>query len=192
MKIDMLNIWLNEVALRVNVDRATTAYSTLINGDGNSNPATNYDKTTLQGGAAGDALTWQGYLKFMAQFFPHEMTTIVVGLDELVQIMGIRFPNIDPTILISQLQGGGVVPARPTMAQSLWNPYRIVYLPTATDDLVLALDKRYALEMVTEIGADLTETENLIGSQWKQVVLSEVSGFAKILPAATKTLTLDA
>lgn len=191
MRIDMLNLHIEMIMKQAALDRATDAYSVLMLGDGNSNPATNYNKTTLQGGLSTAALAYGGWLKFMLKFFPHKMTHIIGNLDAVVELLTTDAPNIDPLKLIPGLLWGNAQ-AGGALAQNIVGNYRVVYLPDATANKILGYDKRYALEMVVEIGSDLVETQKLVTSQWSQIVISEVNGFAIVLPAARNTLTLNA
>lgn len=191
MRIDLFAHHIQSIMLQVDVDRAAAAIDVLINGDGNNNAATNHNKTDLQGGETTDALAYKGWAKFMALFYPHVMTTVVCNLDTLIDhLLSIEPPNVDPLKLIEQLRTGRTT-AGGTMAQPLFNDYRIVYNPEVPDDVLLGLDRRYALEMVTEIGADITETAKIIGSQWEQATISETVGFGIFLPKARATLTAD-
>jgi hypothetical protein len=59
-------------------------------------------------------------------------------------------------------------------------------------DVILGYDRRFGLEMVTEIGSEITETERFITSQRQVMVMSEVLGFAVLDGSAARTLTLNA
>lgn len=191
MRLDLLALHIEAIMRQAGVDRAADAYDVLINGDGNNNAATNYDKTTLQGGVATDDLSYKGWSKFLFKFYPYQMTTLVGGEDELVSFLTMTAPNVDPIRLIEQLRFGRTQ-SQGEMAQSIFNNYRIVYLPTAVANKLLGLDRRYGLEMVIEIGSDIQETERIISSQWQEIAISEVNGFGIFLPNARRTLTLNA
>ena len=57
-------------------------------------------------------------------------------------------------------------------------------------NVILGYDRRFGLEMVTEIGSMITETERYITNQTEVMVMSEVMGFAVLDGSAAKTLTL--
>lgn len=191
MRLDLFALQIQGIMKQAAMDRATDAYTVLKDGDGNSNAATNYNKTDLQTGAGTDALTYSGWLKYMFKFYPHKMTTIIGGVDELIELLTMAAPNIDPLKLIQMLRFGGTEQGG-TMAQNIFNDYRIIYLPDATAYTLLGFDRQFALEMVTEIGSDLAETQKLITSQWQEVVISEVNGFGIFLPLSRRKLTLNA
>lgn len=191
MRLDLFSLHVQGIMMQASLDRATDAYTVLGAGDGNNNAATNYNKTTLQGGVAGDALAYKGWLSYMFKFFPYKMTTVIGGEAELISLLTIDAPNVDPLKLIQMIQFGNAG-AGGNMAQNIFNDYRIVYLPEATANTLLGFDRRYALEMVTEVGSDITETQKIISSQWEEIVISEVNGFGVFLPLSRRKLTLNA
>jgi hypothetical protein len=191
MRIDLFNLHIQGIMMQAAMDRATDAYNVLKNGDGNNNAATNYNKTDLQTGVATDALSYAGWLKYMFKFYPYKMSTIIGGEAELIELLTVNAPNIDPLKLIQMLKFGGTAQGG-TMAQNIFNDYRIVFLPDATANVLLGFDRRYGMEMVTEVGSDITETQRIISSQWEEIVISEVNGFGIFLPLSRRTLTLNA
>ena len=187
--IDKFALCIKAILRQANVDRATAAYDVLLLGDGNANVATHYHHMADLGATANTVVEYGPWAKFLFRFFPHKMTTLVGGEAELVQFLTMTAPTVDPIRLIEQLRFGGT-DSQGTMAQTIFNNYRIVYLPTATATYLLGLDKQFALEMVYEIGTDISEVERLITSQWKEIALSEINGFAIFLPSARKILVL--
>lgn len=188
MRLDMLALHIRAIMRQAGVDRAADAYKVLIDGDGNNNAAENYNRSSL---TAADALDYAGWAKYLFKFYPYQMTSLIGGTDELVTFLTMAAPNVDPIRLIEQLRFGNSSQTG-TMAQSIFNNYRIVYLPDATANKLVGFDKRYALEMVVEIGSDLQEANRIIESQWEQIAISEVNGFGIILPESRKTITLNA
>ena len=191
MRLDLFALHIQAIMKQADVDRATDAYTVLKDGDGNTNAATNYNKTDLQTGLASAALTYSGWLAYMFKFYPHKMTNIIAGDTELIELLTVDAPNIDPLKLIQMLKFGGTGQGG-TMSQNIFNDYRIIYLPDATANVLLGYDKQYGLEMVTEIGSDIIESQRLIANQWEEIVISEVNGFAIFLPLSRRTLTLNA
>jgi hypothetical protein len=191
MRIDQLALHIEYLMLQAGLDRASDAYDVLANGDGNSNPAVNYNKTALQTGTTSDPLSYAGWATFLFNFYPYQMSTLIGGKNELVAFLTMQAPNVDPIRLIEQLRFGQAN-SQGEMAQSIFNNYKIVYLPDATANKLVGFDKRYSVEMVVEIGSDITETQKLITSQWQEIVISEVNGFGVFLKDARRTLTLNA
>lgn len=191
MRLDLFALHIQGIMKQAGLDRAADAYTVLKDGDGNSNAATNYNKTDLQTGEASASLAYTGWLKYMFKYYPYKMTSIIGGIDELIELLTIDAPNIDPLKLIQMLKFGNTVQGG-NMAQNIFNDYRIIYLPDATASTLLGFDKNYSLEMVVEIGSDITETQRLIANQWEEIVISEVNGFGVFLKEARRLLTLNA
>lgn len=188
MRIDLFALHVQTIMQQANVDRATDAYTVLVNGDGNNNAATNYNRSELTSSGSFDYTAWA---KFMFKFYPYQMSCLIGGESELVTFLTMSAPNIDPLKLIEQLRFGRTQ-QQGEMAQSIFNNYRIVYLPDAVANKLVGFDRRYALEMVVEVGSDIQETQRIISSQWEELVVSEVNGFGVFLPQARRTLTLNA
>lgn len=188
MRIDLLAIHIRRMMQQAAVDKATDALDVIINGDGNSNAATNYNITAL-GGTAG-TLDYKSFVKFRLKYFPGLITTLIGGENEIVQYLTLQFPNIDPLTLLAMAQNP--VQNRTELPQNLFGSLRVVYLPSAPANKLVGIDRRFALEQVVEIGSDIVETDRIISSQFQEIALSEVMGFAKFDPNASKTLTLNA
>jgi hypothetical protein len=82
--------------------------------------------------------------------------------------------------------GNQLTPINPT-ADSM----RYGWTSEAPDGKIVAFDKRAALEHITEIGGDITETERFILNQTEVMVMTEVSAFAVLDASATKVLDLS-
>jgi len=193
MQIDMMARLIQGILQQAAVDLADMAINTLISGDGNPNTAaTNYNLTSF-GGTSG-TIDWKSWLKYRAQFFPRVGDVSVVDLDQLINVMDIKMPTLDPLALLAVLNGGMPTGGSAQLAQNLFStPMRYVYLPSSKlANKVLTINKENALEQVTEIGADIMETDRLIRTQFQEIVLSQVTGFGVIFPQVVKTLTTNA
>ncbi len=194
MRIDMLALLIDGILQQTGVDLADDAVKVLISGDGNANTAaTNYDLTAL-GGVVADGIDWESWLKFRLKFYPYKGVTAIVDETQLIKVLGIQPPVIDPLTLMASMNGGTPVGGGANLAQNVFSgPMRYVYLPSTTiANKVLVVDPKYALEQVTEIGADIVETDKIIKSQFETIVLSQVTGFATLFPDVVKTLTTNA
>ncbi len=193
IRIDMLALLIEGILQQTGLDLAEDAVNVLISGDGNTDTAaTNYNLTTL-GGTSG-AIDWESWLKFRLKFYPYKGTTAIVDETQLTKVLGIQPPVIDPLTLMAAMNGGTPVGGGANLAQNVFSgPMRYVYLPSDTiANKVLVIDPKYALEQVTEIGADIVETDRMIKSQFETIVLSQVTGFATLFPDVVKTLTTNA
>jgi hypothetical protein len=192
MRIDLFSLHLARIALQNQLDKADTALDVIINGDGNSNSAVNYNLTALDSGTTAGNLTYKAWLRFGLKLFPYQLTTVVGGEAELLSVLTLQFPNINPLTLLSMLTGGQPVDMRVELAQNLWATVRLVYLSTAPSNVLVGLNRSTALEMLTEIGANITETDKIIGKQLNEIVVSEVVGFDILFKESIATLTLNA
>ena len=194
MRVDMLALLIEGILQQTGLDLAEKAVNVLISGDGNtSTAATNYNLSAL-GGTPADGIDWQSWLKFRLKFYPYKGITAIVDETQLLKVLGIQPPVIDPLTLMAAINGGTPVGGGANLAQNVFSgPMRYVYLPSSTiENKVLVIDPKYALEQVTEIGADIVETDRMIKSQFETIVLSQVTGFATLFPDVVKTLTTNA
>ena len=195
MRIDQLTIHLGLIGLQNNLDKASAALDVIINGDGNNNGAVNYnnstmDSTTAGGQANAGKLTYKSWINFLMQFYPFHCTTIAGNKDALLAIMTMQFPGVDPLMALAQYVGGA--PMNVQLANNVFVSVRLLLLDSAPANVLTGMDNRFALEMLTETGATMTETDKIITSQFTDIVLTDVTGFDKLYVGATKTLTLNA
>jgi hypothetical protein len=191
MKIDMLALHVRRIAMQAGMDKADDALGVIVNGDGNTNAATTYRLNADLGGVVATGLDFKSWLKFLLKFFPYNCNTVVGGETEIMQVLTMQFPNVDPLVLLSMIQQGPVQ-AKVQLAHDLFVNYRLVYLKSAPANTLTGIDKRYAIEEVDEIGSDIMESEKFILNQTSILTVSENSGFAKLFNEATKALTLNA
>lgn len=194
MRIDMLALLIEGILKQTGVDLAEDAVGILVSGDGNaSTAATNYNLTAL-GGVVNDGVDWKSWMAFRLKFYPYKGTTAVVDETQLMNVLGIQPPVIDPLTLMAAINGGTPVGGGANLAQNVFSgPMRYVYLPSTTiANKVLVIDPKYALEQVTEIGADIVETDRLIKTQFQTIAMTQVTGFATLFPDVVKTLTTNA
>jgi hypothetical protein len=189
-RIDKFALCIKAIMNQANLDRATAAYLTLINGDGNTGTAATVKKINADYGGTKGTVDYKSWMKFRFGLYPHTLTTVVGNSDALVAFLSMEAPEIDPLKLIEQLRFGKTT-EEGTMVQPVFGDYRIVLLEKATNNYLLGLDKRFALEMVTEIGADLAEVDKLVTTQWNVIALSEVNGFGIVLPKAKLVLDIN-
>lgn len=221
LRVDLFTLFLARIAMQIKLDLATFALNVIQNGDGNANAAPNYNVSTLdpQAGAGPGVvtdlvtsqtstisknLTYLAWLKFRASLYPLKLTTVVGRLNEILQVLVLQMPNIDPLALLALLQQGNQA-ARSGMGAaggdagasgglSIAVPIfgtmtRLVYHPWAPGGVLVGLDKRFAVEQLIEANSSLTETDKDIRTQLNEIVISQVVGFDKFLVLASSTLT---
>jgi hypothetical protein len=209
LRVDLFTLFLARIAMQIKLDLATWAINVVQNGDGNSNAAPNYNVSTLDAaapagpGAVTDfvtgqsstitkGLTYRSWLLLRATLYPLHMTTVVGRLNELLQVLTLQFPNIDPLTMLALLQQPDqrVQTGRLSMRVSIFNQdVELVYHPWAPGGVLIGLDKRFAVEQLVENNSALTETDKDIRSQLNEIVVSQVVGFDKFLTLASSQLT---
>jgi hypothetical protein len=213
VRIPIFEIWLQRIGQQLRLDMSAQAADVLVNGDGNNNAATNFNVSTLDPAApAGPgtvtdpylarigetatssitkALTYQAFVQWRTSLYTFGMTHIIGRMNELLQILTLQMPTINPTLLLGLLEGNGTVGmGRIRLPDTdLWGDAQLVYLPFAPGGLLIGMNKSMALEMLMEIGSDLTETDRNILEQTNVMTMSQNTGFDKIIPSAVSTLT---
>lgn len=191
MRIDMLALHVRRISEQAGLDKADDALDIIVNGDGNNNAASVYHLNGDLGGVVANGLDYKSWLKFLLKFNPYHCTTVVGGESEILNVLTMQFPNVDPMVLVSMIQQGPVQ-AKMQLAQDLFVNYRLVYLASAPTNQLIGIDKQYGVEQVTEIGSDIMESEKFIMNQTSVLTVSENNGFAKLFNEATKVLDLSA
>lgn len=191
MKIDMLALHIRRIANQAALDKADEALDVIINGDGNNNPATVYKLHADLGGVVADGLDYKSWLKFLMKFSDNQYNCNIVigGLDEIVELLTMQKPNVDPLSLLSSVMQGPV-DAKMELESGLVVNYKALYVPSSPANKLIGIDNRYAIEQLTEIGSDIMEAEKFILNQTSVLTISENNAYAKLFGDATAVLDL--
>jgi len=191
MKIDMLSLHIRRIAAQSGLDKADEALDVIINGDGNTNAATVYKLHTDLGGVVADGLDYTSWLKFLMKFSAKQYNCNIVigGLDEIVALLTMQKPNVDPLALLSAVMQGPV-DAKMSIESGLVVNYKALYIPSAPANKIIGIDNSSAIEEVTEIGSDIAESERFIMNQTSVLTVSENNAYAKLFTDATAVLDL--
>lgn len=187
--LDKVAWWIRWQALQAEVDKVSAALDILVNGDGNNGTAaTEFNLLTLDPAANANELTLYGWLAFRMQWeTPYQMTTALMRVEEALQLITLNAGTAN--IPLQGLNLGGIGNTL-TPINATADGIRYGWTSEAPDGKIVGFDKRFALEMVTEIGSDITETQRYINNQTEVMYMTEVNGFGVIDPAATKILDL--
>lgn len=135
-------------------------------------------------------LSYEAWIKFAMRFSPYKANVVVGNENALVKFITISKPGADPFELLSALrEGPATINIR--LAQNFWGPVTLIYNSTVKNWDLIAFQKEYALERIVEIGADMTEVDRLIGTQFHRIVVSESQNFGKIFPQCIRVLRLN-
>ncbi len=172
-KLDIFTVALKQVGASIMAGHIADAVNVLINGDGNNNAAPTVSVAT-QG-----TLTYNDLIGLWGQFDPYEMNTLLVSNVDMQKLLKLdEFKNPETGL---NFQGTG----------KLTGPLgaRLIRCSAVPQGKIVALDRRYALEMV-KAGDVSMDTDRLIDRQLERAAVTSIAGFAKIIPEAVCVLTV--
>lgn len=170
-RLDLFTVMLRQIGAYIARQQFRDAIFVIINGDGNANPVVS--SNTAETGE----IAYSDLIDLWNSFDPYEMNTIVASPDVTAKILNMPEMRDAAAGLDFHATGAMVTPLGTKLLKSSAVP--------ATK--LIALDKDCALEMV-QAGGVLTEYDKLIDRQLERAVISEISGFAKIIEPASKML----
>ena len=157
MRIDMAALHVQRIAIQSQIDKLATIIDVLVNGDGNAGTAaTSYNLTTLDSAAVAGTLTLKGYLAWKLKFInPYTLTTALAQDAMALQLMLLNTGSANiPLVTIQQPSGfGQFTPINPELGDNV----RLGITADAPASKILGFDDRFAVERVTEIGANIQE-----------------------------------
>jgi len=194
MQLDLFQRHLRRIAQQNMLDKSQDALNVALNGDGNTNAAINSNLLTLDPSTSSGILTYKAWLKWGMQAYPYKIDTVIAGTNELMSVLTVQYPNLDPIKLMALFSEASDMSGQQQMKIStpIWGDVQLIYFPLAPANLLIGLSRADALEMITEIGSNITETDKIILSQTQNIVISENVAFGKLLQLACQTLTLNA
>jgi len=187
-RIDKVRLWLQQEALRNEIDKLSEAVNTLVSGDGNSSTAADayQAQTDFDSTATGKAVTLKAWWRFKASFAPYFMLTHVVGaIGDIAKLALLNIGTSNVPVYMMDPR------ANPGTRGALADGTTYGILADVPADKLVGIDARQALERVTEIGSNIEEIERWAQSQEQILVISEVEAFAVLTQGATKTLELQ-
>lgn len=186
--IDMFRKQMELVSVQASYDEVGAVVDVILNGDGNSNPATIYKATELNPNYTTGILDETTLIKFLIEQAPFVYDTLVVDKDIYTQIC---------TILLDKNLTNAINPkVNFEFPQGLLSTLRIIY----SEDLALTADKKhqiiglakaYAIEKDIEANSTINEVSKVVENQTQLAVITENAGFSKIDSRASSVLVLD-
>ena len=178
-KLDLFSVTLRQIGAYMGRQQLMDALVTVMQGDGNNNPAQVYQVGTDPISGTSGQLSYDALVDFWGQFDPYTMNTLLVGNDTMRAML--KMPEFQNPLTGLNFQGTGEL-GSPLGAKLL----RCSILP---EGMMIGLDKNYALEQVC--GSEISvEYDKLIDRQLERAAITSISGFAKLFPEASKILTL--
>lgn len=170
-RLDLFTVTLKQIGAYIARAQLKDAVTVLVNGDGNSNPA-----TEVTGSAA---LTYADLVKLWANLSPYELNTMLVNTAAMQSVLTLPEMKDAQAGLTFQGTGKMITPIGATL----------LHVPSVADNTIIGLDKNCALEMV-QAGDIITDYDKLIDRQLERATVSTIAGFAKIFTGACKKLTI--
>ena len=188
--IDTVAFYIARMAIQAEVDKVSTVLNVLVNGDGNEGTEAEIIRLgDLDPNATANRLTLQGWLAFKLKFrnpyqLTHELVQEGVALQQLLLDTG------SANTRLAELSGtfGGFEPMNDVFRDNV----RFGVLDEAPSNQIVALDARFAVEQITEIGGTINESKKWIEKQVDTLVFTEVEGYAVVDSKAAKILDLSA
>jgi hypothetical protein len=190
-KIDKLGLFIQRMAVQAEMDKVATVIDVAVNGDGNSNAATNYNLTTLDTGATAGTMTLKGWLAFKMKFAnPYIMTVVLSQEADALSLLTLSAGNANtPLVFVAGASGfGGFRQINPNLDGTVG----LGWTSDAPANKLVGMDSRFAIERVIEIGANISEIERFVTRQTQVLTMTEVEGYAVLDENATKTMTINA
>lgn len=172
-RVDVFNVALRQIGAYIARAQLKDAVGTLIGGSG---PVPAAEKVS----AAGASVVYSDLLKLWSKFDEFEMNVLLASPDMMLELLAISEFKDPATGLNFQATGSLTTPLGAKLIRSS-------AVPSGT---IIALDKNYALEMVTAGGVSV-EYDKLIDTQLERAAVTAITGFSKIFPEAVKILVKE-
>lgn len=192
IRVDKLARFIQLQAVQSEIDKVAAAINILVNGDGNANTAAGtVNLTTLDSGTTASNPTLKAWIAFGMEFEqPYYLTTTLMQKAIALQIAMLDTGSSNTPLIVATALGGlgtGLAPIN-----QFADNVRYGWTSDAPANKILGIDNRFALERVTEIGAEISEMERFVLKQTQVVTMSEVEGYAVQDPNAAKLLVVNA
>ena len=172
-KLDLFSVMLRQIGAYIQSTHLADAVSVL------RKNITSFDIDSEPLNSESGELTYDALLAFWAQFHPYEMNTMLVSTATMTKLL--KMPEFQNPFGSSEFQNTG----------KLITPFGAQILRTNAmdNDSVVALDNRYALEMV-QAGDVCVEYDKLIDRQLERAAITNICGFSTIMEDAAYGINL--
>lgn len=177
-KLDVFTVALKQIGNYISTSQLKQAVDVLINGDGNENPA-QVIEVTKAGKPEHTPISYSDLITLWSAFDDFKMNSLLVSPKTMAYLLNINEFKNPATGLNFQKTGKLSTPLGA-------NLYKSSVVP---DDVIIAFDKNFALEMVC-CGDISVEYDKLIDRQLERAAITSIAGFSKICPKAVKVLKI--
>ncbi|MBD3233470.1 MAG: hypothetical protein GF315_07065 [candidate division Zixibacteria bacterium] len=159
---------------RLQADKNGLLIDTVINGDGNANPA------IVHNTAVSGSLDYTDLVNFYSEFYPFEMKLFLVHKDMLATLLTMEVFK-DPLAGFTFQRTGEIVSPLGS---------KLVRCDEIPPDMIIGMDNRFAMEEV--VGQPLSvEYDKIIEQRIEEAVISESVAFTKIVHEAARILDTE-
>ena len=162
------------LGFRLQSDKIGLIVDTIINGDGNSNPASVIN-TAVTG-----TLAYPDLITFWNEFYPFQMNTILAHKDKIKTVLTMAEFKDPLAGFKFQASGELVSPLGSTLIRTDEVP----------GDLLIGLDRRFAIEEVIAQPL-MIEYDKIIDQKFEEAVVSESVAYAKMIGGASLILDVS-
>lgn len=166
-KLDLFTVTLRQIGAYIARCQLSDAIDVLINGDGNNNAISVVSGT-------GNSLSYSDIVKLWNHIDPYSMTTLLVSPKTAEGVLNLDEMKDSFAGLNFHATGKMITPLGAELIKT----------GAVADDIIIGLDKNYALEMV-QAGDVVTDYDKLIDRQMERVAITSIAGFAKIFEEAS-------
>lgn len=190
--LDLVKVWLEEVADSAAENKVAEIIDTIKDGDGNSNAAPVVKMTDLVTGTT--KLDREVWVRFLLQFYGKGgANTIVANIDGLLQILEVLYPTVEVAGKMDELLANGLT-VQTTMPQNLISNMTLLYSPdlekVSGKEAIMALNRDRCISELVEVGSLVNEADKFIRNQTEIFTVTENSGFMKMTKDSARILTL--
>ncbi|MBR5246301.1 MAG: phage major capsid protein [Clostridia bacterium] len=171
-RLDLFTVTLRQIGAYIARSQFKDAVNVLVDGDGNNNPA------EVIAPATSGSIAYEDLIKLWNTFSPYEMNTLIASPDVMAKLLSMPEFRDAPAGLNFHGNGTMITPLGAKLIKS-----------TDLNKKLVALDKNYALEMVTAGGVQ-TDFDRLIDRQLERAAITQISGFAKIFADSAKVMNV--
>ncbi len=176
-KLDLFGVMLRQIGSYIQKMQLADAIEVLVHGDGNDNAAVEFQVGNSPMSGTAGTLGYDQMVEFWGEFDPYTMNAMIMNSGMMTKLLNI--PELQNPLTGLNFQGTGTLSA--PLGASLHRTAAV------EEDIIIGLDKRYALEQV-RAGDVLVEYDKLIDRQLERAAITSICGFGKICDGAVKVL----
>ena len=189
-RLDYVSLIIQRMAVQTETDKVATVLDVMVNGDGSSGTPTTHDLTTLDAAASAGTLTLKGWLAFKMKFVnPYMISGALMQEAVALQLALLNTGSANIPLISANL---GNLGTSLTPINQFADAVRYGWTSDAPALKIVGFDPSFAIERVTEIGADISEIERFTTKQTQTLTMSEVEGYALMDVNAVEILDVNA